>query len=105
MPESSLRFRLVIARASDSTPGDVSGVVTRLHTDTELFWLLSIARPIAAAPKVCRPSAASCLALLLLDDHPSVLRAPPMALGPQTPGTGGLRKDGGIQTYPGGALP
>src|SRR5437868_6470715 len=41
MPESSLRFRLVIARASDSTPGDVSGIVTRLHTDTELVWLLS----------------------------------------------------------------
>jgi hypothetical protein len=52
MPESSLRSRLVIARAPDSTLGDVSGIATRLQTDTELFWLLRIARPVAAAPKV-----------------------------------------------------
>src|SRR5712691_13474219 len=59
MLESSLRFRLVIARAADSTPGDVTGIVTRLHTDTELFWLLRIARPVAAARKVCRRSVAT----------------------------------------------
>src|SRR2546425_7786097 len=104
MPESSLRFRLVIARASDSTPGDVSGIVTRLHTDTELFWLLSIARPVAAAPKVCRRSVATCLALLMLDDHLRVLRVLPMALVPHTPGIGVLRRDGVIQTYLGGVL-
>src|SRR5438046_4256911 len=86
MPESSLRFRLVIARASDSTPGDVSGIVTRLHTDTELFWLLSIARPVAATPKVCRRSVATGLALLMLDDHLRVLRVLPMASVPHTPG-------------------
>jgi len=105
MPESSLRFRLVIARASDSTPGDVSGIVTRLHTDTELFWLVSIARPVAAAPKVCRQSVATCLALLMLDDHLRVLRVLPMASVPHTPGTGVLRRDGVIQTYLGGVLP
>src|SRR5213078_4369553 len=105
MPESSLRFRLVIARASDSTPGDVSGIVTRLHTDTELFWLLRIARPVAAAPKVCRRSVATCLALLMLDDHLRVLRVLPMASVPHTPGTGVLRRDGVIQTYLGGVLP
>jgi len=105
MPESSLRFRLVIARASDSTPGDVSGIVTRLRTDTELFWLLSIARPVAAAPKVCRRSVATCLALLMLDDHLRVLRVLPMASVPHTPGTGVLRRDGVIQTYLGGVLP
>ena len=104
-PESSLRFRLVIARASESTPGDVSGIVRRLHTDTELFWLLSIARPVAAAPKVCRRSVATCLALLMLDDHLRVLRVLPMALVPHTPGTGVLRTDGVIQTYLGGVLP
>jgi len=104
MPDSSLRFRLVIARASDSAPGDVSGIVTRLHTDTELFWLLSIARPIAAAPKVCRRSVATCLALLMLDDHLRVLRVLPRALVPHTPGTGVLRRDGVIQTYLGGVL-
>src|SRR5947207_8823341 len=97
MPESSLRFRLVIARASDSTPGDVSGIVTRLHTDTELFWLLSIARPVAATPKVCRRSVATGLALLMLDDHLRVLRVLPMASVPHTPGTGVLRRDGVIQ--------
>jgi hypothetical protein len=105
MPESSLRFRLVIARASDSTPGDVSGIVTRLHTDTELFWLLSIARPVAAAPKVCRRSVATCLALLMLDDHLRVLRVLPMASVPHTPATGVVRSDGVIQTYLGGVLP
>ena len=105
MPESSLRFRLVIARASDSTPGDVSGIVTRLHTDTELFWLLSIARPVAATPKVCRRSVATGLALLMLDDHLRVLRVLPMASVPHTPGTGVLRRDGVIQTYLGGVLP
>jgi len=104
MPESSQRFRLVIARASDSTPGDVSGIVTRLHTDTELFWLLRIARPVAAAPKVCRRSVATCLALLMLDDHLRVLRVLPMASVPHTPGTGVLRSDGVIQTYLGGVL-
>jgi len=104
-PESSLRFRLVIARASESTPGDVSGIVRRLHTDTELFWLLSIARPVAAAPKVCRRAVATCLALLMLDDHLRVLRVLPMALVPHTPGTGVLRRDGVIQTYLGGVLP
>jgi hypothetical protein len=103
MPESSLRFRLVIARASDSTPGDVSGIVTRLHT--ELFWLLSIARPVAAAPKLCRRSVATCLALLMLDDHLRVLRVLPGASVPHTPGTGVLRRDGVIQTYLGGVLP
>ena len=105
MLESGLRFRLVIARAADSTPADVSGIVTRLHTDTELFWLLSIARPIAAAPKVCRRSVATCLALLMLDDHLRVLRVLPMASVPHTPGTGVLRRDGVIQTYLGGLLP
>ena len=105
MLESSLRFRLVIARAADSTPGDVSGIVTRLHTDTELFWLLRIARPVAAAPKVCRRSVATCLALLMLDDHLRVLRVLPMASVPHTPGTGVLRRDGVIQTYLGGVLP
>src|SRR5437867_572765 len=105
MPESSLRFRLVIARVADSTPGDVSGIVTRLHTDTELFWLLRIARPVAAAPKVCRRSVATCLALLMLDDHLRVLRVLPMASVPHTPGTGVLRRDGVIQTYLGGVLP
>src|SRR3989454_4098422 len=104
MPESSLRFRLVIACASDSTRGDVSGIVTRLHTDTELFWLLSIARPIAAAPKVCRRSVATRLALLMLDDHMRVLRVLPMASVPHTPGTGVLRRDGVIQTYLGGEI-
>src|SRR3989442_1016810 len=91
--------------ASDSTRGDVSGIVTRLHTDTELFWLLSIARPIAAAPKVCRRSVATRLALLMLDDHLRVLRVLPMASVPHTPGTGVLRRDGVIQTYLGGVLP
>lgn len=105
MPESSLRFRLVIARASDSTPGDVSGIVKRLHTDSELFWLLSVARPVAAAPKVCRRSVATCLALLMLDDHLRVLRVLPLASVPHTPGTGVLRRDGVIQTYLGGVLP
>lgn len=105
MPESSLRFRLVIARASDSTPGDVSGTVRRLHTATELFWLLSIPRPVAAAPKVCRRSVATCLALLMLDDHLRVLRVLPMASVPHTPATGVLRRDGVIQTYLGGVLP
>ena len=105
MPDSSLRFRLVIARASESTPGDVSGIVRRLRTDTELFWLLSVARPVAAAPKVCRRSVATCLALLMLDDHLRVLRVLPMALVPHTPGTGVLRRDGVIQTYLGGVLP
>ena len=105
MSESSLRFRLVIARASHSTPGDVSGIVTRMHTDTELFWLLSIARPVAAAPKVCRRSVATCLALLMLDDHLRVLRVLPGASVPHTPGTGVLRRDGVIQTYLGGVLP
>jgi len=105
MPESSLRFRLVIARAPDSTPGDVSGIATRLQTDTELFWLLSIARPVAAAPKVCRRSVATCLALLMLDDHLRVLRVLPGASVPHTPATGVLRKDGVIQTYLGGVLP
>src|SRR5260370_9972060 len=90
MPESSLRFRLVIARASDSTPGDVSGIVTRLHTDTELFWLLIIARPIAPAPTLCRRSVATCLALLMLDDHLRSLRLLPMALLPQPPCIGAL---------------
>ncbi len=105
MPDSSLRFRLIIARASESTPGDVSGIVRRLHTDTELFWLLSVARPVAAAPKVCRRSVATCLALLMLDDHLRVLRVLPMAVVPHTPGTGVLRRDGVIQTYLGGVLP
>ena len=105
MPESSLRFRLVIARASDSTPGDVSGIVMRSRTDTELFWLLSIARPVAAAPKVCRRSVATCLALLMLDDHLRVLRVLPRASVPHTPATGVLRRDGVIQTYLGGVLP
>ena len=105
MPDSSLRFRLVIARAAESTPGDVSGIVRRLHTDTELFWLLSIARPVAAAPKVCHRSVAMCLALLMLDDHLRVLRVLPMALVPHTPGTGVLHRDGVIQTYLGGVLP
>jgi hypothetical protein len=104
MPESSLRFRLVIARAPDSTPGDVSGIATRLQTDTEL-WLLSIARPVAAAPKVCRRSVATCLAVLMLDDHLRVLRVLPGASVPHTPATGVLRKDGVIQTYLGGVLP
>src|SRR5947209_17469218 len=93
MPDSSLRFRLVIARASDSAPGDVSGIVTRLHTDTELLWLLSIARAIAAAPKVCRRSVATCLALLMLDHHLGVLSVLPRALVPLTTGTGGMRSD------------
>ena len=105
MPDSSLRFRLVIARASESTPGDVSGTVRRLHTDTELFWLLSVARSVTAAPKVCRRSVATCLALLMLDDHLRVLRVLPMASVPHTPGTGVLRRDGVIQTYLGGVLP
>jgi hypothetical protein len=105
MPDSSLRFRLVIARASESTPADVSGMVRRLHTDTELFWVLSVARSIAAAPKVCRRSVATCLALLMLDDHLRVLRVLPMALVPHTPATGVLRKDGVIETYLGGVLP
>jgi len=105
MPDSSLRFRLVIARASESTPGDVSGTVRRLHTDTELFWLLSVARSVTAAPKVCRRSVATCLALLMLDDHLRVLRVLPMAVVPHTPGTGVLRRDGVIQTYLGGLLP
>ena len=105
MPESSLRFRLVIARAPDSTPGDVSGIATRLQTDTELFWLLGIARPVAAAPKVCRRSVATCLAVLMLDDHLRVLRVLPGASVPHTPATGVLRKDGVIQTYLGGVLP
>ena len=105
MLESSLRFRLVIARAADSTSGDVSGIVTRVHTDTELCWLLRIARPVAAAPKVCRRSVATCLALLMLDDHLRVLRVLPMASVPHTPGTGVLRRDGVIQTYLGGVLP
>ncbi len=105
MPDSSLRFRFVIALASESTPGDVSGIVRRLHTDTELFWLLSVARPVAAAPKACRRSVATCLALLMLDDHLRVLRVLPMALVPHTPGTGVLRRDGVIQTYLGGVLP
>jgi len=105
MPESSLRFRLVIACAADSTPGDVSGTVRRLHTDTELFWLLRIARPVVAAPKVCRRSVATCLALLMLDDHLRVLRVLPKASVPHTPATGVLRRDGVIQTYLGGVLP
>ena len=105
MPDSSLRFRLVIARASESTPGDVSGIVRRLHTDTELFWLLSIARSVAAEPKVCRRSVATCLALLMLDDHLRVLRVLPRALVPHTPATGVLRRDGVIQTHLGGVLP
>ena len=105
MPDSSLRFRLVIARAAESTPGDVSGIVRRLHTDTELFWLLSIARSVAAEPKVCRRSVATCLALLMLDDHLRVLRVLPRALVPHTPATGVLRRDGVIQTHLGGVLP
>src|SRR6266702_1978710 len=105
MPDSSLRFRLVIARASESTLGDVSGIIRRLHTDTELFWLLSIARSVAAEPKVCRRSVATCLALLMLDDHLRVLRVLPRALVPHTPATGVLRRDGVIQTHLGGVLP
>src|SRR5882762_4186000 len=85
MPESSLRFRLVIARVADSTPGDVSGIVTRLQTDIGLFWVLRIARPVAPAPRVCRRSVATCLALLMLDDHLRVLRVLPMASIPHTP--------------------
>jgi hypothetical protein len=96
---------LVIACAAASTPGDVSGTVRRLHTDTELFWLLSIARPVVAAPKVCRRSVATCLALLMLDDHLRVLRVLPKASVPHTPATGVLRRDGVIQTYLGGVLP
>ena len=105
MELTTLRFRLVIARVPDSTPGDVGGIVTRSHTDTELFWLVSIARPVAAAPKVCRRSVATCLALLMLDDHLRVLRVLPGASVPHTPATGVLRKDGVIQTYLGGVLP
>src|SRR3989442_606490 len=88
MLESSLRFRLVVARAADSTPGDVSGIVTRLHTDPELFGRLRLPRLVAGAPKVCRRSVASCLAFLMLDDPLRVLRVLPMASVPHTPGTG-----------------
>src|SRR6266704_578331 len=105
MPDSSLRFRLVIARAAESTPGDVSGIVRRLHTHTELFWVLSIARSVAAEPKVCRRSVATCLALLMLDDHLRVLRVLPRALVPHTPATGVLRRAWVIQTHLGGVLP
>src|SRR2546428_14081858 len=105
MADSSLRFRLVIARASESTPGDVSGIVTRLHTDTELFWLLRIARPVAAAPKVCGRSVATCLALLMLDDHLRALRALPMASVPHPPGPGALPRDGAFHTDLGADLP
>src|SRR5437899_8072870 len=99
MPDSSLRFRLVIARAAESTPGDVSGIVRRLHTDTELFWLLSIARPVAAAPKVCHRSVAMCLDLLMLDDHLRVLRVLLMAVVTHTPGIGVVRRAGVIHKY------
>jgi hypothetical protein len=104
MPDASRRFRLVITRVSESTAGDVVGIVRRLHTDTELFWLLSVARPVAAAPKMCRRSVATCLALLMLDDHLRVLRVLPKAVVPHTPATGVLRRDGVIQTYLGGVL-